>query len=70
MAPRLGLEFGLALGLGLGAVFLGCKCPRTVFTGGKQGDFLHTSKMLGFIHFLYVQSCSILYILNELNGVS
>ena len=30
--PRLGLEFGSGLGLvlGLGAIFLGSNCPRTV----------------------------------------
>ena len=45
-------------------------CPKTVSFGGKQGDFLHANNMLGFIHLLYVQSCTFLYILNELNRVS
>ena len=54
-----------ALGLGLeleggGAIFLGNNCPRTPFTGGKKGDFLHANEMLGFIHLLYVQSCTFL----------
>ena len=50
-------------------MFLGGNCPRTVFNDGKKGDFLHANEMLGFIHLLYVQSCTFLKILNELNGV-
>ena len=45
-------------------------CPRTVFTGCKKGDFLLAIEMLGFIRLLYVQSCTFLKVLNELNGVS
>ena len=43
--PRLGLGFGLAFRVG-GALFLRGNCRRTVFTGGKQGDFLHPKEML------------------------
>ena len=56
-APRLGLGLGLALELGLG---LGGNCPRTIFTGGRRGDFLHAKEMLGFIYLLYVQSSTFL----------
>ena len=66
----LGLKLVLGLGFGLGPIFLGGDYLRTVFTSGKQGDLLHANEMLGFIHFLHVQSSSFLYILNELNGVS
>ena len=70
--PPLGLEFGLALGLGLelGQFFLGSIVLKPFFTSGKQGDFLHTNEILGFINLLHVQSCTILYMLNELNGIS
>ena len=69
IAPRLGLRFGLSLelGLGEGAIFLWGNCPRTVLTVGKQGDFLHDNEMLDFIHLVYVESCTFLYILNESN---
>ena len=68
-----GLDLGQRQDQGWGweAIFLWGNCPKTVFfNGGKQGDFLHASKMFGFIHLLYVRSCTFLYILNELNGVS
>ena len=63
IAPLLlGLGFALALelGLGLGAIFLGGNCPRTVFASRKWGEFLHANKMFGFIHLLYVPSCTFL----------
>ena len=34
------------------------------------GDFLQANEMLGFVHLLYVQNCTFLYILNELNRVN
>ena len=43
-----------------GEIFLVGNCPRTVFTGGKKGEFLYANEMLGFIHLLYVQSCTFL----------
>ena len=33
---------------------------RTVFTGGKKGNFLHANEIFGFFHLLYVQSCTFL----------
>ena len=69
--PPLGLEFRLALGLGLelGQFSLGAIVLKPFFTSGKQGDFSYNNEILGFIHLLHVQSCTILYILNELNGI-
>ena len=63
----LGFGLSLELGLGEGAIFLWGNCPRTVLTVGKQGDFLHDNEMLDFIHLVYVESCTFLYILNESN---
>lgn len=62
----LGLEFWWALGLGN---LPRENYPSTVFTGGKEGDFLRTREMLGFIDLLYVRNCTILHILNRLNRV-
>ena len=72
IAPGWGQGLGQLQGQGQdwGEIFLGGNCLTTAFTGGKKGDFSHANEMLGFIHLLYVQSCTFLQILNELNGVS
>ena len=52
IAPRLGLGFGLGLGivLGLGAIFLGGNCPRTVYTAStKIKAFFSNNKLHEFI---------------------
>ena len=66
---RVWVSFRVKVRIG-GEIFLGDNCPRTVFTGGKKGDFLHANEILGFIYLVYVQSCTLLLILSELNEVS